>query len=353
MHAISKSSSRSQPRIARRGLAPLELVLSLPLMLFVMALIINFGVLACWKVRADTVARQAVWRARFDRRGQTDPLPTGWPRVTPPSDTVPAANPPNVTEGNPLFQDPFPPQQYPVARGPVLTAPNGGGTAVRVNQDVLDVTKGVGVGNGWVSVPMPLLPKLPKVTYNVQHQLLGGRWQFGEMGLPANESRRIPLLYPDLDNRFPKFFNNVVQQQRNVYIQAVDAIRNNGQLHSDLMPLVGEGVPDPITGYPGGEFYLWYSQFNGGYRPPVFYPGIAPPRWICPAGAQSCTLDSNFDVNPHVQAIGRVPERMKRAYIRLYNDQIAYWKAQMPPNNAEIQRLQNIINTQLNPFVTQ
>ena len=133
MQANSRITGRSEPRGLRHGLAPLELVLSLPLILFVMALIINFGVLACWKVRAATVARQAVWRQRFDRKGQTDPLPTGWPNVQPPSDTVPAANPPSTSEGAPLFQDPFPPQQYPVGpapdspldRGPLAQAAKG------------------------------------------------------------------------------------------------------------------------------------------------------------------------------------------------------------------------------------
>ena len=45
----------------RRGLSMLELALSLPILLFVMALIVNYGTLAAWKVRDLSVARLAVW----------------------------------------------------------------------------------------------------------------------------------------------------------------------------------------------------------------------------------------------------------------------------------------------------
>ena len=44
----------------RRGLAPLELVLAIPLLLFVVALSVIFGAVACWKVRGEVVARDAI-----------------------------------------------------------------------------------------------------------------------------------------------------------------------------------------------------------------------------------------------------------------------------------------------------
>ena len=45
----------------RRGLAPLELVLALPILLFVMALIVCYGTISAWKVREHSVARLAAW----------------------------------------------------------------------------------------------------------------------------------------------------------------------------------------------------------------------------------------------------------------------------------------------------
>ena len=50
-------------RYRRRGLSPLEMVLALPFLLCIMALMVNFSDVACWKVRSLTVARQAVWGA--------------------------------------------------------------------------------------------------------------------------------------------------------------------------------------------------------------------------------------------------------------------------------------------------
>ena len=68
----------------RRGLAPLELVLSLPILLMVMALMINFGTVACWKVRGLGVSRQCVWGNRWPRSTANFPQPVFWPQSSPP-----------------------------------------------------------------------------------------------------------------------------------------------------------------------------------------------------------------------------------------------------------------------------
>ena len=54
-------------RTPSRGLAMLELILALPILLFIMALIINYGTVAAWKVREHSVARLAVWETRWPR----------------------------------------------------------------------------------------------------------------------------------------------------------------------------------------------------------------------------------------------------------------------------------------------
>lgn len=332
--------------LCRRGLAPLELVLSLPLLLFVMALIINFGVLACWKVRADSVGRQAVWRQRWDRRGASDPLPASWPT---------RATPPNVSGGAALFSDPF--SQHQVVRGPLIGG-QGGGTSLNVDQDLLDVTKGVQTGNAQIQVTMPLLPNLNRVTFNVQHPMLSGRWQFDQMGLPDNVWRRIPTIYPQLATPFI-----FVPQERVSHQQAANLI-TSAPFRGDLFPLDRDD-----------EFYNWYTVHpspNPDYRPPDFHPRVIrdlsngrrctlpgryppPPQPTC---LPACELDPTIVQQSYVVAhlipdIRRVPETMKRAWIRLYQDQINYYQSLMPPNTAEVQRLQNLINTQLQPFVTQ
>src|SRR5579872_1195167 len=64
--------------VARAGLAPLELVLSLFFLLVMMALTINFGSLASWRVRGNTAARYAAWRTVAPRTGGANPNPLNW-----------------------------------------------------------------------------------------------------------------------------------------------------------------------------------------------------------------------------------------------------------------------------------
>ena len=63
--------------IRRRGLAPLELVLCLPVLLMTMALMVSFGAAATWKVRALNGARQGIWRDRSTWNGGGDPQAIG------------------------------------------------------------------------------------------------------------------------------------------------------------------------------------------------------------------------------------------------------------------------------------
>ena len=85
----------------RRGLAPLEFVMALPILLFVMALMINFGTVAVWKVRAWASPATPSWANRspyptVDSGPNDDfcttanlPPPSFWPGNVP----VPAALP--------------------------------------------------------------------------------------------------------------------------------------------------------------------------------------------------------------------------------------------------------------------
>jgi len=59
----------------RRGLSTLEMVLCLPPLLFIMALMINFGTASCWKVRSLTVSRDALWSSRWPRSTKSNPRP--------------------------------------------------------------------------------------------------------------------------------------------------------------------------------------------------------------------------------------------------------------------------------------
>ena len=104
-------SSSSLHLRKRRGLAPVELVLWLPILLFVAALMVNFGTSATWRLRGKVVARDAAWRVRWPRTGANEPRPEDW--VWP----KPARM--EVREGAPITQLENPMTQHPVVRGPL------------------------------------------------------------------------------------------------------------------------------------------------------------------------------------------------------------------------------------------
>lgn len=337
-------ASRCRKPVGRRGTSPVEFVLTLPILLFVMALMINFGTMASWKARASVVARQAVWRQRYDRTGATDPQITGWPGQM------------GVGGGNSLFNDPF--AQFPVVRGPAISAPNAN-AALIVDQNLLDITQGVQTGTSAIQVQMPLLPGLPQVSFAPQAPLLSGRWQFGNIGLPQNVWRRIPLLYPQL--RPDTFFSRVPQQQQ-AYINAGQAILN-ATFRPELAPLDRDD-----------EFYAYYLQQYGAPPPiPDFHPRIQscsgarinPPPGPESPNCRGCELDPatvriEYISNPNglisrIRGIrgggrGGVPETMARAFIALYQQQINQLNQTQPPNQVAINGLQSKID-KLNEFI--
>src|SRR5437762_13443616 len=113
----------------RRGLAPLELVLAIPLVLFVVALSVIMGAVSCWKVRAESVARDAIFSRRWPRGGPADPQESEW-RV---------ANATRGDQGGPSL----PELDNPVFQNPLLRGPLPG---IGVNSQMLDPTSHARVG---------------------------------------------------------------------------------------------------------------------------------------------------------------------------------------------------------------
>ncbi len=332
----------------RRGVSPVEFVLSLPVLLFVMALIIDFGTLASWKARAAVSARQSVWRQRYDRTGASDPQIPGWPGQL------------GVGGGAQLFNDPF--AQFPVVRGPVL-APQSANTSLTVDPNLLDIAGGVQTGTSSIRVRLPLLPGLPRVSFNPQAPLLSSRWQFGNIGLPNNVWRRIPLLYPQLR---PDTFFARVPQERAAYIEAamaifsapfrpqLDPLDRDQELHQYRLERFGQDY--------GYDFHPLISSC---YRPPPGQtPGPASP------GCTACLLDPNAVYQEYVNTPGRnqgllqkiygaspnrggrggVPEQMAQTFIQMYRWQISQLQLVVPPDQAAIAAIQAKID-QLNTFI--
>ncbi|MEO2034154.1 MAG: hypothetical protein ABGZ35_18930, partial [Planctomycetaceae bacterium] len=227
----------------RSGLAPMELVLYLPIMLFVMALMMLIGTAGAWKVRTHVNARQAVWRSLELRTGQDDPHPGNWPT----SATM-------LTEDGrpPLFdQDPF--IQHPVVRGPLLVDQTTG-NFLPIRDSTLDMTEGLLSGRARSRRVFPILQPLPphEFDFSRSHAVFdGSRWQFFTMGMGSNLTRRVLFAYSvDWQAR-------IGQPAANYITAALNMI--NSPQRDNLPPLTG-GDPEVMD--------------LVGRRSPDFRPGI-------------------------------------------------------------------------------
>lgn len=163
---------------ARRGLAPLELVLSLPLLLMVMGLMVFFGNATYWKLRGLSVARQAAWSHRWPRDGDNELPPRHWPQAGQLASNPAAA-----------FSDLDPPSlRHPVVRGPLDN-----GFVVR--DELLDFSRGAQQGEAQLTRTPAMLPSLGDFRYELTHPLLDDKFPYAQMDIPRNLHRRIPFLY--------------------------------------------------------------------------------------------------------------------------------------------------------------
>ena len=209
----------------------MEFVLWLPILLFVTALMVNYGTLATWRVRGEVVSRHAAWRARWPRSGNSEGAPREyWPRDAE-MDIEPAA---------PMLLLDDPAIQHPVVRGPI---PND-----FIVNPVLDPDhRGAYQGVSEVNREYPLLPRLGDYrSGDIETPLLDRKWQAAAMGIP-NRYRRIKVLYqlPKTDPSLPRAFANAVNGVLRIphfHALAVldrypDVLRYTGSYH-DFHPLV-------------------------------------------------------------------------------------------------------------------
>ena len=189
--------SRKNLSRRRRGLAPLEFVLWLPVLLFVMALMVNYGTMATWRVRSEIVSRHAVWRTRWPRNGANEAAPT---RPYWPADAVMTTAP----DVEPIILD-LPEIDHSVVRGPI---PNG-----FVVRPILEPTRGAVKGISEVNREYPLLPRIGSFeSGDVDTPLIDRKWSSAEMGIP-NMYRRTLVLYrlPRTDPSLPQAFAGAVR----------------------------------------------------------------------------------------------------------------------------------------------
>lgn len=198
----------------RRGLAPVEFVLWLPVLLFVMALMINYGTMAAWRIRGEVAAHDAGWRTRWPRGGG------GEPDVV--KSTAVVTRVESLHDAAPMPHLDPPSIQAPVVRGPL---PNG----FVVNQ-VLDPLPGAVHGNAHVERPYPLLSKIGSYESGpINDLLLHGSRTNGEMGI-SNRFRRTKVLYqlPQTSPDLPQAFRDAV-----VYVVTIPHFQSLSVLDRD------------------------------------------------------------------------------------------------------------------------
>jgi hypothetical protein len=194
----------------RRGLAPLELVLALPFLLGIMALMVCLANVACWKVRALTVARHTLWGnmspdlwspwVHYDRKtGNLDPSPAYWPENGTSENVGGAGN----AAGN--VDDPR--INLPVVRGPTFQQ-------LEVNTNLLDPAREIRRGSANLTRPFPMLKSMGRFHTRAETYSLDDAWRAAEMGIP-NEHFRFAILYPNF--RPPTGTNPVLMSMLAIY----------------------------------------------------------------------------------------------------------------------------------------
>ena len=287
----------------------LEMALALPLLVLIMALMINYGTVAAWKVRDLSVARLAVWESRWPRTGNTDPQPKYWPTTGTSSSTD---GPKNVSALDDSRVD------LPVARGPMQGA--------TVDSNLLDPTRGLLEGSASLTRRYPLMGKWPEYTLSADNSLLDDKWQYPRTHLSGNVQRRVPVLY-----QLAKAPASLV----NAYVQAVTAI-------------VSAPFTDQLKPLDNDDEFTYYGKMFGWGGPPDFQPRLQ----------NFCSLDKSVADNNVQNLIDRIqgnpqrhimgiPEIMARAFIALYQRVIQVYKGmlntQPPPSPGQVAGIQGSI----------
>jgi hypothetical protein len=304
--------TRQRPGSQRRGLAPLELVLGLPLLLMVMALAIYVGNAASWKLRAANVARDTVWNTRWPRSGAT-PQPMNWPAAG--MQSAAAAGNVQVLYNGSIDQ--------PVARGPMLGQ-------TQVNRDLLDPTRGLVQGNSSIQRPAPLMSSLGNFSYNLNDQIIDNGWQYQQMGMASNVQRREPIIY------------NLAQPDPSLaqaYQQAATAILT-APFQPQLAPL--DKDPDILAFY--GSYHDFHPQLGGFCSLDT--------KTIQQQYVQPLILRIQGNKNPPVPSVAKV---MAQFFLNMYRTEQQLLQAGGgldPQQQAQLAQLGTYI-AQLNAFIGQ
>jgi hypothetical protein len=327
---------------ARRGLATLEIVMALPMLLFVMALMINFGTAASWKVRTLCVARNKLWGNRAPRSTSNDPRPAKWP----------------LQASTSVF--PLGPQLD--LDGPQTTDLGPGGLVISPKSDALDPTLGMLEEQAGLTQRFPLMQRWPPYHLTGRTDLLDNTWEFQRMGIAYNTDMRIPVVYT-----LPSALNQEVYAEK-YKLAAIEILK--------MLSTVAPGIGEPALGVLDREVdFITYGRIIQQFDPRKVpgCPDFHPPRSGPGIGADLATsvvlvnnwvygIGPQFDGNGLIDQIKggthkidgistppaeSIPKFMTKSFILFYTQTImAYLNAgQTPP--PELQKNANTLERYL------
>ena len=242
----------------RKGLAPLEFVLSVPILMFTASLMVLLGTAAGWKMRVHTNAREVVWRDLHYRAGGDHDHPPNWPTQL---DST-ANGSLSVNGGNSTLMNQNYFQSHPVVRGPVVGSA-GSGNAMSVDGRTLDYRKGTRQGVAKVTKDYPVMPKLPPGQMKLprNHVLLDGTdLQYYRMGLGSTLSRRGTVVYREMDQNLTQ-----TPPQGEHLVSQVIQIKTSPVAPPELnLPNI-RGTP-PYATIEGHHWRWWYHRYEGNSR---------------------------------------------------------------------------------------
>ena len=230
---------------SRSGLAPLEMVLSLPLLMGMMGLVMVFGFVASWKVRSEVVARDVGWRMRNPRSNGLHQRSEEWPELQGSDRELGLSTSTVGGLASVADQDVV---QAPIIRGPI--------PEIDVNNDLLDLSRDVVRGISTVDQPSQVMGEIGRVDYQTQNDFLSEEFKYRPMGI-GGFSVRIPSR-----SRNPRvFLNNFARRLPFLWETDLDVLYDNGGVSSTIFAI--NALRDPIV-LPIDEdmdFYDWPRRF--------------------------------------------------------------------------------------------
>jgi hypothetical protein len=169
-------------------LAPVELVLALPVWMLLASAMVIVGNLGAWKIRGHAAVREAAMRSQWPRTRTADVAPREWNRPSAGLQLI-AGSP--VSSADPL-------RDHAVIRGPQLSSP-GSVVPIGVDAMVMEPRSQALAGEAFLNEPPPLWPRSRvRMRYHREFPIVDancGAWLSGQSGqLRSSTIWNLPLV---------------------------------------------------------------------------------------------------------------------------------------------------------------